>query len=138
MHRMHLGEKAKVTLELILRYDQVYQDWWQSLPPHLRLCDQDPGNISCRPLVENCRDPVKLLVYIIAVSQKAEGNLTLAKPSNQAAISQGGTYELVRAIQERALKEALDCTECMAAAIRSLEANKLYCICKFSCLKIES
>ncbi|CAO3587429.1 unnamed protein product [Absidia cylindrospora] len=126
--RMHLGEKAEVTLELILRFDQVYRDWWQSLPPHFRLCDQDPQDISCRSLVTKCRDPVKLFVYIVAVSQKAEANLTLAKPSNQSIISDGGTYELVRAIQERALKEAFDCTECMMVAIRNLEANKLYCI----------
>ncbi|ORZ17029.1 hypothetical protein BCR42DRAFT_490964 [Absidia repens] len=128
MQRMHLGEKAKVTLELILRFDQVYRDWCQSLPPHFRLWDQDPLDISCRSLAAKCRDPVKLFVYIVALTQKVEANLTVAKPSNQSAISQGGTYELVRAIQERALNEAFECTESLMVAIRNLEANKLHCV----------
>lgn len=127
---MHLGEKAKVTLELILRVEQVFKDWWTSLPPHLRICDQYPSDIACRPAIQQCTNQAQLIVAVVALSFKAESNLLLAKPSNQFDISSGGDYELARAIQERALNEAYECSESYRLALRNLETRKDYCICK--------
>ncbi|KAI8333587.1 hypothetical protein BC941DRAFT_433855 [Chlamydoabsidia padenii] len=128
VHRMHLGETAKVSLELILRFNQVYQDWWKSLPSSFRVCDQDPGDISCRPYIELCTSQIKLIVFIIATAYKVEANLALAKPSNQSSIAQDGNYQLVRAIQERALNEAYDCIESLIIAMKRVDSIMDYCI----------
>ncbi|KAI8341275.1 hypothetical protein BC941DRAFT_467326 [Chlamydoabsidia padenii] len=128
IHRMQLGQTAKLTLELILRVDQVYQEWWSSLPPQFKLCDQDPSNITSRPAIEQCTNQIQLLIVFIALTYRAESKIALTKPSNQPAISQGGDYELVRAIQERALNEAYECTESLILVVRNMESRKDYCI----------
>lgn len=127
---MHLGETAKVSLELILRFDQVYQDWWKELPSQYRLCDKDPVDVSCRPFVERCDNQIQLIVFIIAVSHKTEANLALTKPSNQSTISEDENFELVRAIQERALNEAYDCIESLIIAMKRVDAISDFCVCK--------
>ncbi|ORZ22025.1 hypothetical protein BCR42DRAFT_405339 [Absidia repens] len=127
-HRMQLGEKAKVTLELILRFDQVYKDWWKSLPPEFRLCEQDPADVACRPLIEKCPNPMQLIVFLLAVIHKAEANIALTKPSNQYTVSEDTNYGLLRAIQERALNDAYECVESLTLALKRLESNKLFCI----------
>jgi hypothetical protein len=97
----------------------------------LRLCHQYPSDITCRPAIQQCTNQAQLIVAVVALSNKAESNLTLAKPSNQSDISQGGDYELVRAIQERALNEAFECSESIRLALGNLESRRDYCICKF-------
>lgn len=127
---MQLGEKAKVTLELILRFDQVYKDWWKSLPPELRLCDEDPADVSCRSYIEKCPNQLQLVVFLLAVIHKADANIALTKPSNQSSISEDADLGLVRAIQERALNDAYECVESLVLAMKKLESNKVFCICK--------
>ncbi|CAO3595651.1 unnamed protein product [Absidia cylindrospora] len=130
IHRMQLGEKAKVTLELILRFDQVYKDWWKSLPPEFRLCVEDPADVACRPLIEKCPNQMQLIVFLLAVIHKAEANIALTKPSNQYTVSEDTNYGLLRAIQERALNDAYECVESLTLALKRLESNKIFCICK--------
>lgn len=67
---------------------------------------------------------------MLAVSHKAEANLALTKPSNQSMISKGGNYQLIRAIQERALNEAYECIESLIIAVKMIDAKMDYCICK--------
>ncbi|CAO3626053.1 unnamed protein product [Cunninghamella blakesleeana] len=128
LHKMLIGKPAEFSLELILRFDQAYSDWWKSVPSHFRICDEDPSDIKCRKYIDDCYDEYKLLLFSILLAHKAESYIALVRPSNQSTVSSDGSYALLRAIQDRALNSAFECCETMVMAVRKLQLVKDYCL----------
>lgn len=127
---MLIGRSAKISLELILKFDQAYKQWWYSVPDHLRLCDKDPDDIKCRDYISECENEYKLLLFAIMIGHRAEAFIALVRPSNQSSVMNDGSYALLCAIQDKALTNAFECCETMVLAVKKLELLKEYCLCK--------
>ncbi|ORX48595.1 hypothetical protein DM01DRAFT_1338655 [Hesseltinella vesiculosa] len=126
-----LGEETKVSLDLILRFDQVFDEWWSALPAEDRLCPGDPSKPESRQYLAACKSQKQLMLYCLSLAQKQEVYLSLARPRLGTRVSFDGASELTRAIQSRYVSCSFDCLMNILESLKYLEESKLYCV--FSC-----
>ncbi|KAI8075184.1 hypothetical protein BC940DRAFT_287668 [Gongronella butleri] len=126
--RIVLGELTRVPLDLILRFDQLYNEWWQDMPEESRLCPGDPSKPDSLPYVAACTSQKQMIVYLLALAEKQEIYLRLSRPHRGTTMSFDGASELSRAIQDKYITSALDCLVNMLAVLRRLELTRKYCV----------
>lgn len=136
VQKILLGDKVEMTLELILRFEQVTMKWWEQLPTDLRLCDNPYDFDNVKLIIQQTQDDTKLTLFIFFLDVAASFHYCLLKIQVKMSNNGGGDMpgmdkDVLSHIHERSLKACLDLAEMMILSVNKLDTNVGYSQCKY-------
>ncbi|KAI8145193.1 hypothetical protein BJV82DRAFT_605258 [Fennellomyces sp. T-0311] len=107
VNKTFYGESCEILIEDIVRYEPMVKTWWDSLPPHFRICD-DPFTPNGYKLVAG-KVPATYLAPFIALHLMT-GLITssILQPHVMATSENAATAEAIQVIRRRLVSLALN------------------------------
>jgi hypothetical protein len=136
VQRILLGDKVEMTLELILRFEQVTMKWWEQLPTDLRLCDNPYDFDNVKLVIQQTQDESKLTLFIFFLDVAASFHYCLLKIQTKMTNNADGDMvgidkDVLSHIHKKSLKACLDLSEMMILSVNKLDTNVGYSQCKY-------
>ncbi|KAI9260739.1 hypothetical protein BDA99DRAFT_538328 [Phascolomyces articulosus] len=119
------GEPCELYLEDILQYEPIVRDWWDSLPPDLRICE-DPFDPEGYKLVENKVSSKLLFPYAAMNLLTAVMTSSVLRPQYTPSSENAITIDVMHAVRQKLISLALNSSRVL---IHSLQANWLEDTC---------
>ncbi|KAI8340340.1 hypothetical protein BC941DRAFT_468602 [Chlamydoabsidia padenii] len=128
VQRVLLGDRVELTMDMVLRFDQLTRQWWQHLPDELRLCD-DPYNFdNVMIAIQHTRDDAKLILLLYFLDMVGGFHSFLIKfdtrNDNDSATTVGS--DVLALIQAKSIKICLDFSETLIIIVNKLDSSVAY------------
>lgn len=117
---------GELTPEIILRYEQVVEEWWQSLPPSLRMCPE-PFTKNPKQVVDAATSDRQVLLFACLHAAVMAIHACLLRPRPSAAAESS----LFAALRQRMLSLSVGSCESLVYAVKRLIQNDLMFQCEF-------
>lgn len=127
--RIMIGYVGELTAEIILRYEQVVQEWWKDVPPSLRICE-DPFSRDARHIVESENCERQLLLFACLHSTTMIIHAHLLRPRRLSNNVDAAGNELYSNIQQRILALCMDSCEVLIHTVKQLVDQSFVFACR--------
>ncbi|KAF7728529.1 hypothetical protein EC973_005933 [Apophysomyces ossiformis] len=127
IRRIELHDVAEIELEIVIRFEEVTTQWWNSVPEEFKLCP-NPFSKESKASIESCDDVIKLSLFVYVQMIQIGIHSYLIQP-NLPNMSEHpeAILDMLAIIQDRALNLTLLNGDLLLAAAKKMERMEMFC-----------